>query len=498
MPVILSIRHDAHPLVFAVSLFLTKSLMDNFTVYQMVWSYALLGLLRWTNSSYGEYKELSLGGPEPTFMDWYAVVALTLFAYVDVTKSPRVRRDEVPYRGRIFSLPVRHGRRPIVKSVAPNRQLDQKGSPAVFHTVENMFQSYQLLHPEHLQIKPSVLERDVSALFHGIGDSGQQWEERVEQWEGEIAHVHVADGSVHVVLHPEDIKTVIEAGWGERHPLCANNKHRFRFYFNIIRKQPLPVPEGLVFIYAPRSEWEIEVLDVIIQSAIWYATRGELYPVTAGTEYPLVRNPAVNWKLKERVSPNQAQCYRCQLLRNHAGLRMLSQCFHAEGGARTRIRQTDIQVPRSLLDTKEQCDLLSSNPWCSGSDSASTSSVGSTTLNNAAEATASNTRGVAIPVFTDEETSSNFSSSSRWYGLSESPEPEADATINAARMVHGRGGLHAHAREAQAGHQRPRNLEEPSGRGEMQEETGDEVWMEQPPSDVSDEWERSFGEEDFF
>ncbi|KAH6627478.1 hypothetical protein F5144DRAFT_548923 [Chaetomium tenue] len=109
---------------------------------------------------------------------------------------------------------------------------------------------------------------------------------RPEEWGGEIAHVHVADGSLHAVLHPEDVRTVIDAGWGERHPLCANDKRWFRLLFHGFMEQRLPVPGGLVLVYAPRDEGELQVLHAILEAAVWYATRGELYPVGFAAEHP--------------------------------------------------------------------------------------------------------------------------------------------------------------------------------------------------------------------
>ncbi|SPQ26229.1 4bcd3a21-bf75-45ae-aa0b-d8ef6e98a830 [Thermothielavioides terrestris] len=65
------------------------------------------------------------------------------------------------------------------------------------------------------------------------------------------------------------ISTVVEAGWGQRHPLCANDKRWFRFLFQGIWERPLPVPEGLTLIYAPRDALELQALDVILRAAIW-------------------------------------------------------------------------------------------------------------------------------------------------------------------------------------------------------------------------------------
>lgn len=37
---------------------------------------------------------------------------------------------------------------------------------------------------------------------------------------GEVCHSHPSDGSLHLVLHPADVRAVLEKGWGERHPLA--------------------------------------------------------------------------------------------------------------------------------------------------------------------------------------------------------------------------------------------------------------------------------------
>jgi hypothetical protein len=31
---------------------------------------------------------------------------------------------------------------------------------------------------------------------------------------GEVVHLHTLDGSMHMTLHPEDVKTVLDKGWG--------------------------------------------------------------------------------------------------------------------------------------------------------------------------------------------------------------------------------------------------------------------------------------------
>ncbi|KAK3374734.1 hypothetical protein B0H63DRAFT_526031 [Podospora didyma] len=91
-------------------------------------------------------------------------------------------------------------------------------------------------------------------------------------------------------MSPGEIIGNIEAGWGERHKLSANDNWLFRYYFRTVRRERLPVPGGLTLLYAPRNEDEIYVFASILQAGIWYATRGELYPISEDTEYPPVPN----------------------------------------------------------------------------------------------------------------------------------------------------------------------------------------------------------------
>ena len=283
MPALIGFWVKPSPVVVGVGLLLSYHLMDNFTPRQLSWAYALVTAVWWVGSSYRDYAdavtELRLRKPNAGFGSWCAVMALTAFAQVDVLKPPRVRPDEFSHRGRISNMPHRKGRRPAVKETIPARQLHQKASPEMCYNVANLVKSYQTRHPSHLEIKASLVEQDLDALCWDVEPRLAGAIHQREEWGGEIAHVHDPDGSIHVVLHPEDVATVITAGWGERHPLCANDKRLFRLLFHGLLEQPLPVPEGLVLVYGPRNESELQVLEAILEAAVWYATRGELYPV---------------------------------------------------------------------------------------------------------------------------------------------------------------------------------------------------------------------------
>lgn len=67
---------------------------------------------------------------------------------------------------------------------------------------------------------------------------------------------------MHLTLPPADLKAVLEAGWGERHPLSRGGWFE-RF-----------VPAGFVMVYAPRDEGEVEVVIEVVRAAGWYVRGG--------------------------------------------------------------------------------------------------------------------------------------------------------------------------------------------------------------------------------
>jgi hypothetical protein len=66
------------------------------------------------------------------------------------------------------------------------------------------------------------------------------------------------DGSWHAVLSPSDAFKVCSSGWGERGPpiCCRSIYQHFPF-----------APDGWVFIYAPTTRAEIDVLAMILRAS---------------------------------------------------------------------------------------------------------------------------------------------------------------------------------------------------------------------------------------
>jgi hypothetical protein len=78
---------------------------------------------------------------------------------------------------------------------------------------------------------------------------------------GEICRSYPEDGSMHLKLHPADVKTVLESGWGERPPRAMTD-----WWWKCFTG----APTGDTLIYAPQSEQELTVVTEIIRAAIWW------------------------------------------------------------------------------------------------------------------------------------------------------------------------------------------------------------------------------------
>jgi len=68
---------------------------------------------------------------------------------------------------------------------------------------------------------------------------------------------------MHLTLAPGDVAKVLEARWGERHPLARGGWWE-RF-----------VPAGFVLVYAPRDEGEVEVVVGVARAAAAFVGGGD-------------------------------------------------------------------------------------------------------------------------------------------------------------------------------------------------------------------------------
>jgi hypothetical protein len=143
-------------------------------------------------------------------------------------------------------LPERAGPRPAVAHYPiPHRQLDQLPGPGF--TSPLTIGSFVATRPT-LVVRQSYFEKHNDAAFT-VPDLPVHADGEVSG--GEIGHIH-ADGSLHVVLAPEDAAAAIGQGWGQLHPaggLVAG------------------LPATYVLVYAPRSAAEVAVVEQLLDAA---------------------------------------------------------------------------------------------------------------------------------------------------------------------------------------------------------------------------------------
>ncbi|ERT02878.1 uncharacterized protein SPSK_09483 [Sporothrix schenckii 1099-18] len=218
-------------------------------------------------NDYLNFLLLGPGGTPPTFVGYVRLLWFRLFALRDVYHCPpETDPGLAPSRGILRSgggsssdehmdstaseLPYRPGPRPQVAGLAPQRQLDQQASTACYSQLRAAVEALTRKHPDTLSIATSCIEKHGFGLFarHPVNVWGQ----------GEIFHIHDSEKSMHMSLHPDDIKEVLDKGWGQRHPLAFSGWVK------------APLPPTFVMIYAPRDESDLAIIVRIVEAAIWY------------------------------------------------------------------------------------------------------------------------------------------------------------------------------------------------------------------------------------
>lgn len=236
-----------------------------------------LGSILWIiHNDYENFILLGPGGTPATFLGYLTITYLRMFALSD-TYSPAVFPDQVYptigyYQRAQLWLPSRHGPRPKIAGIAPHRQINQPGCSEMYHILRASLQDIAFRHPESYRIGQSCFEKKGLALFaqNPINATCR----------GEICHVHHSDRSMHMNLHPDDAKVVLEKGWGERHPLARGGW--MKAY----------VPREFVMVYAPRDQTELGVVCRIIEAAGYWVSGEDFEIKLSRTDIP-ERDPGV-------------------------------------------------------------------------------------------------------------------------------------------------------------------------------------------------------------
>ncbi|RAL03669.1 uncharacterized protein BO80DRAFT_422614 [Aspergillus ibericus CBS 121593] len=154
-------------------------------------------------------------------------------------------------------LPQRRNPRPhIIPRILPQRQYPEPISPATRSRLHSLIPDLASAHPGLFELKPSHTEGKTADGLYAREDLKTP-NSVVKETVGlarEIAHVHPAENSLHVWLSERDAKNVIEGGWGMRFPPVGG------------------VPPGWIFVYAPRDDGEMDVVESIVKAAVGWVT----------------------------------------------------------------------------------------------------------------------------------------------------------------------------------------------------------------------------------
>ncbi|KAI6093767.1 hypothetical protein F4821DRAFT_221428 [Hypoxylon rubiginosum] len=215
------------------------------------------GLL-FIHNDYQNYLKLGPGGTPATFSGYVRINWLKLWACRDPFTPLPADANVEPVAGilRKKPLPYRCGPRPQVVGIAPQRQVNQFGSRECYLALRRTLENHSNVNSEEVGVGTSCFEK------HGMGLFARYPFNKTCQ--GEICHVHNSDHSMHMNLHPDDVKEVIEKGWGERHPLTSQCLLK------------MPVPKQFTMVYAPRTMDELKVVCQIIEAAGWWVSAKEM------------------------------------------------------------------------------------------------------------------------------------------------------------------------------------------------------------------------------
>jgi hypothetical protein len=152
-------------------------------------------------------------------------------------------------------LPSRRGPRPTIAPwPIPHRQLDQFPGPEIRVALDSVFDDALRTHTDTVHSRLSHFEKHNPAVTLCDPAAGHP-DARLSK--GETAHIHPHDGSMHMILSAADATSVLDAGWGERHPLAGM----------------LPeLPSTYIYVYPPRDGAELAIVAQLLNAAIEHMT----------------------------------------------------------------------------------------------------------------------------------------------------------------------------------------------------------------------------------
>ena len=225
---------------------------------------ALVPLAYWAITDYQAWRGLPPGGVPYNVYGWaqqhFALAAKAKFA----PRDTRPFEDEALLSAGPCDAAIL--RRSFLKEALTRRPQER---PAMFpwavpHRQKTQANTAQMRAEmvsfmEGLASPSSGVKTDTSGLEgHGLAlyaeaKDGKELLAQAKPTKGEFAHIHQFEGSAHVLLSWKDAKSVIDLGWGERHPLGGS---------------PGMLPMAYTLVYAPRDDEEFRVWKGILKASV--------------------------------------------------------------------------------------------------------------------------------------------------------------------------------------------------------------------------------------
>ena len=147
-------------------------------------------------------------------------------------------------------LPARQGTRPDVSWSIPQ---EQRSDNSPLHIRERLLSRITAL--PGVTARQSAISLPGASGFMVERDPGAPLDAFLVPQAGEFAHLHPDyDGSLHLALPPALTRDAIAKGWGVAHPLAG-----------------IRLARGMVMIYGPRNNTELDIVTGILQTSHAYA-----------------------------------------------------------------------------------------------------------------------------------------------------------------------------------------------------------------------------------
>ena len=217
-------------------------------------SVALVACLAlWVWHDYHEWKKLGRGAIPYNLKGWWIVRGFSLHTREPFsTRMYDSRLVDANEAARLPELPQRRGQRPrLGRHPVPHRQVTQMPDESIKQATRQLFDRFVQRRAAQVHYANSFYERNNPAV---IVTDLQHAHPIVKLTQGEAAHWHPIDGSMHMIFSASDAKQIIEKGWGERHGLAGVPRYT--------------LPDTYLMVYAPRNEQELGIIEQLLHAAV--------------------------------------------------------------------------------------------------------------------------------------------------------------------------------------------------------------------------------------